>query len=138
VSGRGHRVLPHTADVIVEAWGQDLASCIEEAVTALVDICFDTSDASTERTRAVAIGPGAPDVLLLSVLDELIFLLDTSLHVPVGAAVAHDGDQLAVEIRLAERDSVEPSGAGPKAISRSDLSVVVGPDEARCSFLVDV
>ena len=77
-------------------------------------------------------------MLLLGVLDEVIFVLDTSVAVPTGAAVAQHGDRLDVEIRLAARETVEPTGAGPKAISRSDLSVVVGPHEARCSFLVDV
>ena len=33
----GHRVVPHTADVIVEAWGASMLECMEEAVWALVD-----------------------------------------------------------------------------------------------------
>jgi SHS2 domain-containing protein len=34
---RGHRSLPHTADVIIDAWGPDQAACYEEAVAALVE-----------------------------------------------------------------------------------------------------
>ncbi|MFP4513139.1 MAG: hypothetical protein ACLFRV_09370, partial [Acidimicrobiales bacterium] len=57
---------------------------------------------------------------------------------PVAAEVevASDGGLDAV-IDLAEPDSLEPTGAAPKAISRSGLHVDVGPAGARCSLLVE-
>lgn len=140
--GRGHRILPHTADVIVEAWGPDLAACVEEAITALISICVDVRPASIERTRSVRVGPGSYESVLLAALDEVIFSLDTSTDVPVGVGVSLlDGDaevHLDLEFQLAASASVEPAGAGPKAISRSGLNVESSPNEVQCTFLVDV
>jgi SHS2 domain-containing protein len=56
---RGHRTLPHTADVILEAWGPDLATCCEEAVAALVETYADSQSATVVGERARA-SPSAP------------------------------------------------------------------------------
>jgi SHS2 domain-containing protein len=142
MTGRGHRILPHTADLIVEAWGPDLAACVEEAIAALISICVNVRSASIECTRWAHIGPGSYESLLLAALDEVIFLLDTSPDVPVGADVFLRGDDvgehLDLGLLLAAPASVEPAGSGPKAISRSGLEVDASPDGVRCCFLVDV
>lgn len=139
MTGRGHRILPHTADLIVEAWGPDIASCIEEAVTALVSTCVDARAARIERIRAVRFGPGSDEQLLLDTLEEVVFTLDTSPDVPVRATVhRRPDDYIDVELHLAATESVQPAGPGPKAISRSGLAVDASPDGVRCSFLVDV
>jgi SHS2 domain-containing protein len=140
VNDRGHRSVAHTADVIIEAWGPDLAACCEEAVAALVDTYLDAVDphVAVER-RAVVVGPGSPEALLVDLLDEIIFVLDTSPLAPVGADVRLVGDdELAVDVALAELASVEPTGSVPKAISRSGLLVHHDANGFRCSVLVDV
>jgi SHS2 domain-containing protein len=128
--------------VIIEAWGPDLAACVEEAIAALISICVDARSASIEHTRSVRIGPGSYESVLLAALDEVIFTFDTSPDVPVGADVfLRGGDvdaHLDLELDLAAPSSVEHTGAGPKAISRSGLEVDSSPGEVRCSFLVDV
>ena len=70
---RGHRALPHTADVILEAWGPDFASCCEEAVAALADVYVDAGRADAVEQRSVHLGPGSEESLLLEVLEEVIF-----------------------------------------------------------------
>jgi hypothetical protein len=50
---QGHRTLPHTADVILEAWGPDLATCCEEAVAALVETYADSRSVTIVGERAV-------------------------------------------------------------------------------------
>jgi len=136
---RGHRLLPHTADVIVEAWGDDLPACVEEAVLGLAETYADARRA-TEAERAQVHVPAGPDEsLLLAALDEMIFLLDTSPNVPVSATVtaAEDGG-LDLAIVLATHGTVEATGAAPKAISRSELAVVASANHVRCRYLVDV
>jgi SHS2 domain-containing protein len=136
---RGHRVLPHTADVILEAWGPDLVSCCEEAVAALVGLYVDAAGASVAERRGAHVGPAPADVLLLDVLEDVIFALDTAVGVPVGAEVTAAGDGgLDVVVVLADRDSVVGVGAVPKAISRSDLRLESQVGMVRCRFLVDV
>jgi SHS2 domain-containing protein len=75
----------------------------------------------------------------VDLLDEIIFVLDTSPRAPVGADGRLLGDDvLAVDVALADRASVEPAGSVPKAISRSGLLVEQDAAGFRCSVLVDV
>jgi SHS2 domain-containing protein len=141
MNDRGSATRAHTADVIVDAWGSDLASCIEEAVVAVIGLCVEPSDdldEAGEWSAPVAITGGSDEALLMATLDEVIFTIDTSHAVPVGATVVdHDG-ALELTFQLADRDLVEPTGAVPKAISRSELAIATSADQVRCSFLVDV
>jgi SHS2 domain-containing protein len=136
---RGHRAVPHTADVILEAWGPDLVSCLEEAVAALVGVFVDVRAADVVERRNVHLRPEAPESLLLEVLEEVIFALDTAEAVPVRVEVhtARDGG-LDLELLLADPQTVTPTGAVPKAVSRSELEVRSRDGVVRCRFLVDV
>lgn len=136
---RGHRALPHTADALLEAWGPDLASCCEEAVAALTGLCIDAAAARPVARRTVHVPAGSAASRLVAVLDEVIFTLDTADAVPIGAQVRGAGDGgLDVVLELADRATVMPSGAVPKAISRSELQVDERPGAVRCRYLVDV
>jgi SHS2 domain-containing protein len=138
-SGRGHRVVSHTADVILEAWGPDLAVCCEEAVAALAATYVETAGAGVVGRRRVHLAPAPEESLLLAVLEELIFTLDTAEAVPVRAEVGRAADGgLDVVLVLVERNRVTGTGAVPKAVSRSELVVESGPGRTSCRFLVDV
>ena len=54
---RGHRNLPHTADVIIEAWGPDLAACAEEAVAALIETYANARHPAVLAEREVHVPP---------------------------------------------------------------------------------
>lgn len=55
-------------------------------------------------------------------LEDIIFVLDTSLLVPIGATARAVGEEeLTVNLSLANPASVEPAGAVPKAISLDGL-----------------
>jgi len=136
---RGHRAIPHTADVILEAWGGDLAACLEEAFAALVEVYAEVGSMTEADRRRLHLDNNTNDTALLHLLDELIFLLDTSVTVPVRAEVKpSDREGLDVEIVLVERSSVEAVGSVPKAVSHSELLVESSPGMVRCRFLVDV
>ena len=122
-SDHGHRTQPHTADVIIEAWAADFETCCREAIVGLLQTCVDGSAASLCDTRRFVVAPAAPDAMLLDVLDEVIFVLDTETAVPVAATVVSDpGGGLEIELGLAERHTVSPTGSAPKAVSRSGLA----------------
>ena len=141
---RGHRVLPHTADLIVEAWGPDLAACVEEALGGLIGICLASDSPRLTSTHRARFGPDRDDAVLLDVLDEAIYLFDTTREGPVEAAVRTpvggpgDGAVLEVDFRLASPDTIESVGLGPKAISQSGVTVESSAGVVRCSFIVDV
>lgn len=125
--------------MILEAWGPDLASCCEEALSALVALYVEAGSAAAVEERAVHLGPGPAEALLLGALEEVIFTLDTAADVPVGAVVrpAADGG-LDLRVLLADPAAVTASGAVPKAVSRSGLEVAARDGGMRCRFLVDV
>lgn len=138
---RGHRSLPHTADVIIEAWGPDLATCCEEAVTALIGTYADPRATAVVAHRDVRVPHAPADDMLLDLLDEVVFAIDVADGIPIGVTVHAGGDgDAGVRARLALADpgSVEPAGAVPKAISRSGVMVTRHPGLVRCRFLVDV
>ncbi|HEU5083974.1 MAG TPA: archease [Acidimicrobiales bacterium] len=129
----------HTADVILEAFGPDLPACCEEAVAALVELFADAERAELVGSWAASIPAGGPEEVLLALLEEVIFVLDTSDGVPVSARVQQrpDGGLDAV-LALASPASVASTGAVPKAVSRSGLEVRTEPGRVGCSVLVDV
>ncbi len=136
---RGHRVVPHTADVILEAWAPDLAACCEEAVAALASLYVDTAGGEEVDRRSLHLAPGRDDDMLLDVLEAAIFTLDTAEGVPVRAEIGVASDSgLDVALVLADPATVAATGAVPKAVSRSELAVAAGPGGVRCRFLVDV
>jgi SHS2 domain-containing protein len=129
----------HTADVILEAWGPDLAACCEEAVAALASLYVDGAGSQEVARRSLHLAPGPDDEMLLDLIDEVIFTLDTADGVPVRAEISAAGDGgLDVEVVLADPATVEATGAVPKAVSRSELAVSARPGEVACRFLVDV
>jgi SHS2 domain-containing protein len=136
---RGHRSLPHTADVIIDAWGPDQAACYEEAVAALVETYADPRDAVVIGERAVDVPPAPAEDMLLDFLDEVIYAIDVADGIPVRARVRASGDGgLRASLSLADPTSVEPAGAVPKAVSRSGLEVTHHDDTVQCRVLVDV
>jgi SHS2 domain-containing protein len=136
-ASRGHRLVDHTADVIVEAFGPDLESCLEEAVAGLVDVYLSEDAGRTGvTTRAFDLGEG--DDVMWRLLGEVVYLLDTSGYAPVGATVEHGPGGFTAVVRLGELDSEWGTGAVPKAISRSGYRIETRGGAVRCRFLVDV
>lgn len=125
---RGHRVLPHTADVRIEAWGPDFAACVAEAVLALVGVFADTAGAPGGTPTTVRFEGEVDDEVLLEALNEVIYRLDVDGAVPVGVHLAGDGRRLEGEFDMVPLDRVEAIGPEPKAIARSDLEVTTATD----------
>jgi SHS2 domain-containing protein len=136
---RGYRSRPHTADVLLEAWGPDLPSCCEEAVAALVSIYLGrVGDPATGR-RELRLPAATDESLLVDLLEEVIFTLDTADAVPFRAEVRSTPDGgLDANLLLADPEHLEETGAVPKAISRSGLVVTTQAKGVYCRFLVDV
>ncbi len=134
----GHRSLPHTADVIVEAWADTRERCLGEAVAALVDSVADTGGAPSTSEHRFHLAP-APDAdLLLGVLDEAIYLIDIAEAVPVRTYVEPDGGGLTVVFGLAELDATEQTGSAPKGVSLSGLQLTRADGQWRARAVVDV
>lgn len=135
----GHRSVPHTADVRVEAWASTRELCIAEAVTAVVETFLELTPATratgSHLCRLVA---DSDEDLLIGVLDEVVFRPDTVGEVPIDVEV--QPLEHAVDVRFATTDArlLPQVGAVPKAVSLSEVSLGPGPSGWSCSVTLDV
>lgn len=137
--GSGHRAVPHTADVRVEAWGPNREQCMAEAVLGMVETFADVAGVRARAVRQARISGTGDEDLLAALLDEVVYRLEVDGEVPVDVeAEATDDGELDVRLAVAPLAEVEIIGAAPKAVSWSDLHV--GPDVYGwcCAATVDV
>ncbi|MFI7215448.1 archease [Micromonospora maritima] len=136
---RGHRCVPHTADVRIEAWAPSREDCVAEAVTALVDTFVDTASATPTGSSEFRVPPGDDGDLLVGVLDEVIFLMETEGVLPLGTEVHPAGDGgLVVRWRTTGTEAVELVGAVPKAVSLHELRFGAVSGGWECAVTLDV
>lgn len=138
-SERGHRGLPHTADVRIEAWAPTRDACLSEAVAALVDTFADTTGARPDRTVTADLTAESDDDALAAVLDEVIYALDTEDVVPLGLRVEPGPPGvLRIHLPVTAAGNVEFTGAAPKAVALSGLSCTREHGRWTCTATIDV
>lgn len=143
----GYRLLPHTADVRLLAWGPTREACLDQAVRALAAVFVElpggvpASPPGGVPTRVpVALPPGPDAELLVGVLEEALFLVDVRGLVARAAELHPDGEGgLRGTLDAVALADVVPVGSVPKAIARSGLRFGEDDDGAwRCVVTVDV
>ena len=120
---RGHRLVDHTADEILEAWGPNRAACLEEAAFGLVELFARPTSTAPTRSHEATLDGRDSAALLLAVLGEIIYLADAENVVPAAVRVLDQGDQVRVHLGLVTTDDVEPTGPAPKGVSHSGLDL---------------
>ncbi|MDM4719085.1 archease [Micromonospora sp. WMMA1363] len=136
---RGHRCVPHTADVRIEAWAPTRESCVAEAVTALVDMFTDPGGARPQDEREFHARAEQDEDLLVSVLDEVIFRMDTAGELPLETEVTDDGaGGLRVRWHTVDTDEVELVGSVPKAVALHELRFSPDGPGWSCTVTLDV
>ena len=137
-SESGHQSVPHTADLRIEAWAPTRNGCIREAVLGTVESFLDTSSARPNHTLVRRLTADRDDDLLVAVLDEVIYLLDTDGQAPVDIDVDDlDGD-VGVTFAMVDAGTLPQIGAVPKAVSLNELRLAREPTGWRCSVTLDV
>ena len=132
----GFRILEHTADVIVESWGISQAECLEQLARGFCAVFV--APAATSERRRFRIDAGVADVAPM-LLEEIIYLLDTSGSIPIGAEVtAVDAAGAEGWIELTSTDVAEIVGPAPKAIARTEAALIQLDDQWACRVTVDV
>lgn len=137
---QGHRTVPHTADLRVEAWAPTREECLAEAVCGLVESFAAVAAVRPGRTVRRHLAADSDEDLLVAVVDEVIYLLDAEGEIPV-SVTAERGRDGGVDLVLSVTDAttVEIVGAAPKAASLNDLRCA--PDPAGtwfCGVTIDV
>ncbi|WP_225829886.1 archease [Streptomyces sp. NK08204] len=135
----GHRVLPHTADTRLHAWGTSREHCLAEAVRALVDAFAEVSDVHPTSVERVRLDPAGDEDLLVALLDEVVFRLEVAGLIPVDVEVeATDDGGVEARLCLAALADVDVIGAAPKGISWQELHIGPDPYGWSCTVIVDV
>jgi len=143
----GYRLLPHTADVRLLAWGPTREACLDQAVRALAAVFVELPvgvpaipPAGVPTRVPVALPPGPDAELLVGVLEEALFLVDVRGLVARAAELHPDGEGgLRGTLDAVALADVVPVGSVPKAIARSGLRFGEDDDGAwRCVVTVDV
>ncbi|MFF2073722.1 archease [Kitasatospora sp. NPDC058162] len=142
-SERGHRSVPHTADLRVEAWAPTAEGCIGELVHGVVGSFADLSGARIVGERACTVLAVSDPDLLAGVLEEVIYRMDADGELPaalvLGPVHGLDGARsIEVRFRMADTATAALVGAVPKAVSLEGLELGEGPGGWTCAATVDV
>ncbi len=137
---QGHRTVPHTADLRIEAWGPTREACLTEAVRGLVDSFAVVAAARPRHTAERRFVASSDEDLLVAAVEEVIYRLDADGEIPVAAAVqsAPEGG-VVLTLPLADVNEAEITGAVPKGASLHDLHCA--PDASgrwSCGITIDV
>ena len=129
--------MPHAADCLLEAWGPDRATCLTQALLALVDTFAEVHDSVTTEVLPLATPANGAEDALVSLLEEVIFLVDALGVVPVRfhLAEAEDGG-LAGDMEVVPASRVDLVGPVPKGVSYHALQVAPFDGGWRCRALV--
>ncbi|MFW6091079.1 MAG: archease [Actinomycetota bacterium] len=138
MASQGHKVVSHTADVRVEAWGPSREVCIAEAVLGMVEAFVDTESLHPDSVRYRRLDETDNEDLLIGVLDEVIYLLDTEEVVPVDVELEPDGNGIEVRFAVVDAGGALQTGAVPKGVSFHGLRFGPGAGGWSCSVVVDV
>lgn len=136
----GHRLISHTADVIVDSWGPDREACLRGAVLGMVAGFTDTRGVRPRASLALSPEPASDEETLLRLLEEVIYIVEVRRMVPVDVAVQRlpSGGVSAV-FRVAPLEPARNVGALPKGVSWHGLHVGLDPDGIwRARVLLDV
>lgn len=136
--GAGHRGRTHTADLRIEAWAPSRDGCIRQAVLGTVESFLDISSARPHRLLSRRLTAGSDDDLLVAVLEEVIFLLDTVGEAPVDLDLKGGGGAAEVNFAMVDARTLPQVGAVPKAVSLNDLRLSHDDHGWRCLVTLDV
>jgi SHS2 domain-containing protein len=106
----GHRSVPHTADLRVEAWAPTREECLTQAVRAVCESSVDLAAAAGVRRRDVVIRADRGEDVLVALLEEAVYWLDTEGEVPVGAALTPVNGGLRCELQMADAGALPVTG----------------------------
>lgn len=141
-TGSGHRMVPHTADLRIEAWAPTREGCVAEAVRAAVETFVDLGGARASGVRRAALAADVDEDLLVAALEEMVYLLDTTGEVPVDVELTATSEGAEVTFGTTLVTDLEQIGAVPKAVSLHELRLgrEEGPETPRwtCSVTLDV
>jgi SHS2 domain-containing protein len=137
---RGHRSVPHTADLRIEAWGPSREDCIAEAVRGLVESFAHVRATGNQRASESHLTADSDADLVAAAVDEVIYCVDAEGQIPAAVEVSRAADGgIDLRLRTVQARAAQIVGAAPKAAAMSGL--ICAPDRSgqwSCAVTVDV
>jgi len=136
----GHRTVPHTGDMAVEAWAVDREACIAEAVRGAIAGFADVPLGLPRTLRVCELTVGSDEQLLIAALEEVIYRLEVDGELPAEVTVESSGSGSGIRLRLAMvgSASVTQVGAVPKAVAWHGLRLARDSTGWSCRVTLDV
>jgi len=132
-------LVPHMADCMIEAWGSDRASCLSEALYALVEEFAEVPDAATSRLLPLGTDVCGAEDALVSLFEDVIYALDVFSVVPMRFHLTEtESGGIAGDMEVVPVDQVVLVGPVPKGVSYHRLSMISYEGGWRCRVLVDI
>ena len=129
-------LVDHTGELELRLSGPTQADLYEEALRALAAETSDRGGADPLVRRPLAISASGPDTLLVDLLNEAIFLMETESFVPTGLEVAElSATELSGELSGHLDPDLRPLA---KAATYHGLSVRGGPGGWEARLVLDV
>jgi SHS2 domain-containing protein len=135
---RGHRNLPHTGDLRVEAWALTREECIAEAVRGMVGSFAELPSGVSGVGRECVVSAEDDGRLLAAVLEEVIYRMDVADELPVDVAVMPEAGGVRVRFRMAHSSKATQTGAVPKAVALHGLRLAQDAQWWACRVTLDV
>lgn len=134
----GRRILEHTADVGVEAWGRSLSEVFKEAAVGMAEIAGVWSPGDGGERHEIALESGDTESLLVDWLSELLWLHDAQRVAFAGFEVEVDPPRLRATVRTVPLGEEPPEGTQVKAVTYHQLMVERTPDGYRARVFLDI
>lgn len=112
--------------------------CIRQAVLGTVESFLDLESAHAVHTRLRRLTADRDDDLLVAVLEEVIYLLDTVGETPVDLRLRDVDGGVDVTFATTDASTLVQVGAVPKAVSLNELRFSQGRHGWRCAVTLDV
>ncbi|MEV0181720.1 archease [Streptomyces sp. NPDC050625] len=137
-SSRGHRCLPHTGDLRVEAWAPTREECIVEAVRGMVESFADLPAGVPGVDRECVVSAKDDGRLLVAVLEEVLYRMDAAGELPTNVAVTPEPGGVRVGFTMADGSTATQAGAVPKAVALHGLNLAQDSHGWICRVTLDV
>ena len=131
----GHREVEHTADWQLEVWAPDMAALLEEAALGMYELMGVEVSEEARCHRQLEIAADDREQLLVSFLEELLFIADSE-------KVAYDGYLLSLQdgslLARLEGGSILSRTKEIKAVTYHRLKIVESKRGLKTSIVFDV
>lgn len=131
----GYREHAHTADWELEVWAPDYETLFEQAARGMFAMCGAKSQPSTLQSRSLTIEAVDYESLLVSFLQELLYLAEMEKLLIEGYKLKVEPYRLQAELLGAPVVSVEKE---IKAVTYHNLRIISNPNELRVKIVFDV